>query len=76
MEKECKSCNDLLKMMDSYTERKKTEALNKLAYDIRIEYQDYLSIKDETEISGDLGLNLKDQLERIFKILKKSGVNL
>ena len=76
MENECKSCNDLLKMMDSYTERKKTEALNRLAHDIRIEYQDYLSIKDETEISGDLGLNLKDQLERIFKILKKSGVNL
>jgi len=52
------------------------EFKNKLGYELKVEYQDYLDIKDETYIEPELGLNLKDQLKRIFKILNDNGVKL
>ena len=52
-----------------------TEYLNAIASKLRAEYSDFLDAKD-MEMSIGLGENLRYQIEEIFNILEKSGINV
>ena len=52
---------------------KEKEKLTRIKSKLKIEYQDFMSAKD-TEMSIDLGENMRDQLAAIFRILQSEGV--
>ena len=52
-----------------------SEQLNAIAAKLKAEYRDFLDAKD-MEMSVDLGENLRYQLESVFKILIKAGIDV
>ena len=56
-------------------ENQSQEFINKLASKLRYEYMDFLDAR-ELEMSVDLGENMRLQLESVFSILNKNGVNI
>lgn len=63
---------EILKRDDS----KQSDAFkNKLASSLKLDYQDFLECKD-VEISDELGELFRAQIDNIFRLLKKEGVDL
>ena len=56
-------------------ESAQTEQLNAIASKLKGEYRDFLDAQD-MDMTVDLGENLRYQIESIFKILKKAGINV
>lgn len=56
-------------------ENQSQEFINKLASKLKYEYRDFLDAR-ELEMSVDLGENMRLQLESVFSILNKNGVNI
>lgn len=52
-----------------------SEQLNKIAAQLKAEYRDFKDAQD-MEMDVNLGENFRIQLESVFKILIKAGVNL
>ena len=52
-----------------------TEQLDEIALKLKTEYKDFMDAK-EMEMTADLGENFRLQLQTIFKILAKSGINM
>jgi hypothetical protein len=49
--------------------------LNKLASELRVDYADFRDAKDE-EMTAELGENMRVQLEEVFGILERNGINV
>lgn len=77
LKEELQTVRKVLKIFECEKESALKIQLNKIGLDLHIEYQDFLSIADlpDEEMTIDLGNNLKCQLQNIFKILQKQGVN-
>ena len=52
-----------------------TEQLDEIALKLKTEYKDFIDAK-EMKMTADLGENFRLQLQTIFKILAKSGINM
>ena len=50
------------------------ESLSRLAYKLRVEYDDFDTIRD-VPMDAQLGENLREQLADVFAILKQSGID-
>lgn len=67
--------DSVLSIYSSDHENNQTEKLNAIASKLKGEYKDYLDSVD-MDMTVELGLNLRDQLEDIFKILMKNGIDI
>ena len=65
----------VLAIWQANAEQEKKEILCNIARRLQVEYTDFMDIQD-TEMSIDLGENLRNQLSTVFKALQKCGVNL
>lgn len=62
---------EIIKLKDQFALEK--ARLNRIARQIKTEYQDFKSAEN-TEMSIDLGENMRDQLKNIFAIFEKEGI--
>lgn len=62
---------EIIKLKDQLALEK--ARLNRIASQIKTEYQDFKSAEN-TEMSIDLGENMRDQLKNIFAIFEKEGI--
>ena len=67
--------SDVYTIYSTDTESRHAEKINALAAKLKGEYIDFLESKT-MDMTIDLGLNLRDQLEDVFNILIKNGINI
>lgn len=67
--------SDVYTIYSTDTESRHAEKMNALAAKLKGEYIDFLESKT-MDMTIDLGLNLRDQLEDVFNILIKNGINI
>lgn len=67
--------SDVYTIYSTDTESRHAEKMNAIAAKLKGEYIDFLESK-AMEMTIDLGLNLRDQLEDVFNILIKNGINI
>ena len=75
LEVSLKKQSDVYSIYSTDSESRHTEKMNAIAAKLRGEYKDFLESKD-MEMSIDLGLNLRDQLEDVFNILMNNGIDI
>jgi len=76
LKKENQALNNLIEVLNHENEYNLKTQLNVISKNLKVEYQDFMSIANlpDNEMTLDLGNNLKCQLNNIFKILKKQGI--
>jgi len=67
--------DSILGVYDSHNKNMKQEELNLIASRLKVEYLDFLSAVN-MEMTLDLGENMRNQLNSVFKILIKNGIDL
>ncbi len=67
--------NDVYSIYSTDSENKHIEKMNAIAAKLKGEYKDFLEAQ-KMEMTIDLGLNLRDQLEDVFNILINNGINI
>ncbi|MDD3052659.1 MAG: hypothetical protein PHR06_16185 [Candidatus Cloacimonetes bacterium] len=67
--------DSVLSIYSSDQENSESEKLNSIASKLKGEYKDFIESVG-MEMTVDLGLNLRDQIEEIFKILMKNGIDV
>lgn len=67
------SAREMLSLMNRDHERQSNEQLKRLSSELRIEYQDFKDA-EELPMDADLGENMRLQIQSIFKILRKHGL--
>lgn len=75
IEKEANDKEEFNETINKNIIKKADENLNKLASKLKVDYLDFKDAED-LEMSIDLGENMRAQLEEVFSILKKNGINL
>ena len=73
--KEIQAREDMIELLSSSRQSSESEALVRLADELRIDYQDFQEAAD-LPMDADLGENMRLQLEDVFNVLKDSGINL
>lgn len=73
LKKDSASAREMLSLMDRDHERQSNEQLKRLSSELRIEYQDFKDAED-LPMDVDLGENMRLQIQSIFKILRKHGL--
>lgn len=67
--------NSIISVYSSDKQSSKTEQLNAIASKLKSEYRDFKDVENEG-MSIDLGENFRFQLQSIFKILAKAGIDV
>lgn len=67
--------SDVYSIYSSDSESRHTEKMNSIAARLKGEFKDFLESKS-MEMTIDLGLNLRDQLEEVFDILMNNGIDI
>ncbi len=67
--------SDVYSIYSTDSESRHVEKMNAIAARLKGEYKDFLESKD-MEMTIDLGLNLRDQLEDVFNILMSNGIDI
>ncbi len=73
LKKDGDSAREMLSLMDRDHERQSNEQLKRLSSELRIEYQDFKDAEN-LPMDVDLGENMRLQIQSIFKILQKHGL--
>ena len=66
---------DVINVYDEDKQKQKGELVNQIASSLKTIYQDFQSAKD-MEMDIDLGENMRDSVDDIFRKLKKFGVDI
>lgn len=74
-ESHAKAQQEMIDLLDSTNKRGEDESKKRIMSKLHFEYKDFLDACD-VPMSAELGENLRDQLNRIFEILKDGGYNL
>ena len=67
--------SSIISVYSSDKQSSQTEQLNAIASKLKSEYRDFKDVENE-EMSIDLGENFRFQLQSVFKILAKSGIDV
>ena len=67
--------NSIISVYSSDKQSSKTEQLNAIASKLKSEYRDFKDVENE-EMSIDLGENFRFQLQSVFKIITKAGIDV
>ena len=67
--------NSIISVYSADKQNAQTEQLNSIASKLRSEYRDFKDVENE-EMSLDLGENFRFQLQSVFRILAKSGIDV
>lgn len=72
----CDACEykQVLKVFDANAKAEKEAMLKRIASKLKVEYLDFKSA-DDCQMTIELGENLRAQLETVFKILAKNGID-
>ena len=66
---------DVINVYDEDKQKQKGELVNQIASSLKTIYQDFQSAKD-MEMDIDLGENMRDSVDDIYRKLKKFGVDI
>ena len=67
--------SSIISVYSSDKQSSQTEQLNAIASKLKSEYRDFKDVENE-EMSIDLGENFRFQLQSVFKILTKAGIDV